>query len=169
MPREKTPVTDAQRAARRENILAFNKARGGRPAAKHGITSAIVQGGRVPPELPDAAEINAEVNSLVAQIIADLGGADQITANRRTIVAAQRTVLTVLALAQRYIAREGLVSRKGKPHPLLGLLVSYVNAARLNAVALGLERRARKIGPSTLAEYIESRSASSPETGEAPQ
>lgn len=171
MPREKTPVTDAQRAARRQNIVAFNQARGGRPAAKHGITSAIVQGGKVPPELPDAAEINNEVDALVAQIIADLGGADEVTANRRTIIAAQRTVLTVLALAQRYIAREGLMNHKGKPHPLLGLLVSYVNAARLNAVALGLERRARNLGPASLAEYLDQRPASAPETetGEAPQ
>jgi hypothetical protein len=150
-------ITKKQRAARRENILAFNVERGNRPALKSGLRSAEVQNGRVPAELPDATEINAEVNALVAQIVADLGGESEVTANRKTIIAAQRTVLTVLALAQRYVVREGLVNRKGKPHPLLGLLVSYVNSARLNAVALGLERRARKIGPDTLIEYLESK------------
>jgi hypothetical protein len=92
-------------------------------------------------------------------MIADLGGESEVTANRSTIIEAQRTVLIILKLAQRYVLREGLVNRKGKPHPLLGLLVSYVNSARLNAVALGLERRARKVGPDTLSEYIDLRAA----------
>jgi hypothetical protein len=163
MPRKpNTPVTDAQRSARRQNIVAFNAKREHPPALKSGIQSAAVQqNGRVPAELPDAVEINAEVDALVAQIVADLGGESEVSANRKTIIAAQRTVLTVLALAQRYVVREGLVNRKGKPHPLLGLLVSYVNSARLNAVALGLERRARKIGPDTLIEYLESETATS--------
>jgi hypothetical protein len=161
MPRKKRThtSTEAQRNAGRTNIVAFKAERGSRQAVKSGIQSAAVQSGTVPDELPDAAVINAEVDALVAQIVADLGGESEVTANRKTIIAAQRTVLTVLALAQRYVVREGLVNRKGKPHPLLGLLVSYVNSARLNAVALGLERRARKIGPSTLAEYLESKTS----------
>jgi len=169
MPRKPKPVTDAQRKARSQNILAFNAARGNRPALKSGIQSAAVQSGKVPVEFPDAKEINAEVDALVAQIVADLGGESEVTANRKTIIASQRVVLTVLALAQRYVVREGLVNRRGKPHPLLGLLVSYVNAARLNAVSLGLERRARKIGPASLSEYLESRSATPAETDGAAQ
>jgi hypothetical protein len=157
--RPKAPVTDAQRKARSQNIIRFNSERGNRPALKSGIQMADVKNGKVPAELPDAAAINAEVDALVAEIVADQGGESEVTANRKTIIAAQRTVLTVLALAQRYIVREGLVNRKGKPHPLLGLLVSYANCARLNSVALGLERRARKVGPSTLAEYLDSHTA----------
>lgn len=157
--KKKPPVTDAQRKARRQNIVEFNAERGGKPALKSGIQMAAVKNGKVPAELPDAATINAEVDALVAEIVADQGGESEVTANRKTIIAAQRTVLTVLALAQRYIVREGLINRKGKPHPLLGLLVSYANCARLNSVALGLERRARKVGPSTLAEYLDSHTA----------
>jgi hypothetical protein len=169
MPRKpKTPVTDAQRKARRQNIVAFNAERANRPALKSGIQMADVKNGKVPDSVPDAAAINAEVDALVAEIVADQGGESEITANRKTIIAAQRTVLTVLALAQRYIVREGLVNRKGKPHPLLGLLVSYANCARLNSVALGLERRARKVGPSTLAEYLDLHTAV-PGQDQAPQ
>jgi hypothetical protein len=153
--------TKAQRNAGRTNIVRFNAERASRQALKSGISSAEAQNGKAPAELPDAAAINAEVDALVAQIVADLGGETEVTANRKTIIAAQRTVLTVLALAQRYVVREGLVNRKGKPHPLLGLLVSYVNSARLNAVALGLERRARKVGPDTLIEYLESKTTTS--------
>ena|ERR1700734_3862431 len=156
MQREpKPPVTDAQRSARRQNIVAFNAERASRQAMKSGVQSKAVQNGHVPSEFPDAAEINAEVKAAVAQMIADLGGESEVTANRSTIIEAQRTVLIILKLAQRYVLREGLVNRKGKPHPLLGLLVSYVNSARLNAVALGLERRARKVGPSNVLEYME--------------
>jgi hypothetical protein len=161
-PKEKPPVTDKQRAARRQNIVAFNSERANRPAMKSGIQMAEVKNGRVPAELPDATEINAEVDALLAQIVADLGGESEVSGNRKTIIAAQRTVLTVLALAQRYVVREGLMNRKGKPHPLLGLLVSYVNSARLNAVALGLDRRARKVGPGSLHEYLELRSEPTP-------
>jgi hypothetical protein len=162
-----TEVTDAQREARRQNIVAFNAQRANRPAAKSLIQSkSVVDDGRVPAEVPDAAEINAEVDALVAQMIADLGGESEVTANRETIIRAQRTVLTVLALAQRYVVREGLVNRKGKPHPLLGLLVSYVNSARLNAIALGLERRARRVGPADLTEYLLEAKPEAPAPGE---
>jgi len=154
--KRKKRITAAQKGARSKNIIEFNSTCDKHPATKSGIQSAEVQNGRVPAALPDAAEINTEVDSLVAQIVADLGGPDEVSANRKTIIAAQRTVLTVLALAQRYITREGLLSRKGKPHPLLGLLVSYVNSARLNAVSLGLERKPRKAnGPASLQEFIE--------------
>jgi hypothetical protein len=170
MPRKKPPRTStkAQRNAGRTNIIAFNAERASRQALKSGISSTEAQSGKAPAELPDAAAINAEVDALVAQIVADQGGESEITANRKTIIAAQRTVLTVLALAQRYIVREGLINRKGKPHPLLGLLVSYANCARLNSVALGLARVPRKIGPSTLAEYLDSHTAA-PAQDEAPR
>jgi hypothetical protein len=170
MPRKKPPRTStkAQRNAGRTNVVAFNAERASRQALKSGISSAEAQNGNAPAELPDAAAINAEVVALVAEIVSDQGGESEVTANRKTIIAAQRTVLTVLALAQRYIVREGLVNRKGKPHPLLGLLVSYANCARLNSVALGLERRARKVGPSTLAEYLDSHTAA-PAQGEVKQ
>jgi hypothetical protein len=161
VPRKrKPPIPEAHRAARRQNIVAFNTSRGNRPALKSGISSAeVLKNGKAPAQIPDAAEINAEVDAVVSQIVADLGGESEVTANRKTIIAAQRTVLTVLSLARRYIVREGLVNRKGKPHPLLGLVVSYANSARLNAVALGLERRARKVGPDSLSEYIDLRAA----------
>jgi hypothetical protein len=160
-------ITEKERDARRQNIVTFNAERGNRPALKSGIQSTAVQNGKVPPEFPDANEINGEVDALVAEIVADLGGESEVTANRKTIVAAQRTTLTVLALAQRYLVREGLVNRRGKPHPLLKLLVSYINAARLNAVSLGLERRAKRINDleSIAVEYAEKAAVSPEPTG----
>ena len=53
MPRKpKTPVTDAQRKARSQNIIRFNSERGNRPALKSGIQMADVKNGKVPAELP---------------------------------------------------------------------------------------------------------------------
>lgn len=130
----------------------------GKARLVHGIRSTINSGGQIPPSLPYAAEIKSEVEGLLSQMEADLGGEDQITAQQRTILQSQRLCITVLRLASVYLEQQGLVNAKtGRPHGLLSVCVSFVNAARLNSLALGLERRARKVGPGNLAEYIESR------------
>jgi hypothetical protein len=43
-----------------------------------------------------------------------------------------------------------------KPTAILKVLATFINSARLSALALGLGRVPRKTGPSTLAEYLDS-------------
>ncbi|MGH9682309.1 MAG: hypothetical protein ACRD4S_01690 [Candidatus Acidiferrales bacterium] len=157
-PKKGDGISPKAREARKNNIVAFNDSRDGKPALKHGCQTASVQrDGRVPDGIPNAEAINREVDSLVRQIIADFGGESEISANIRTVIAAQRTCLLVLSLAGQYIATEGLINRKsGRPHALLSILGTFINATRLNAVSLGLERRAKNVTP-TLEQYLRSR------------
>ena len=140
--------------AGKENLLKFRK--DPRTAAvTHGVRACIGSGGEIPPSLPYAPELKAEIDDLMSQMESDLGGPDQVSAQQRTILQSQRLCLSVLRLASVYLEREGLVNPKsGRPHALLAVCVSFVNASRLNALALGLERRAKKIGPQNLQEHL---------------
>jgi hypothetical protein len=154
MPKEQSerrPATDAQRKAGRENIAEFNASRCGKPALTHGIHSLITHG-----ELPPGREAIAErVDGILAEMVSDLGGETEVTAQKRAILESQRLCLLVLGLADGYIRTQGLLNERGKPHPLLASVVSFSNSLRLNALALGLERRPRKVESlhDVLAEY----------------
>ena len=138
----------------RENLLRFRK--DPRSAAvKHGVRS-LIRTGELP-DIPGADEVAASADAIVGEMVSDLGGGSELSAQQRAIVESQRMCLLVLGLANNFIRREGLLSKRGKPHALLHTVVSFANTLRLNAVTLGLERRARKIGPATLTEYLESR------------
>jgi hypothetical protein len=158
-------ATEAQARAGRENLLRFNASRGGKPNLKHGIRT-LAETGELPP-VPGAEEAAARVDSLMAQFVSDLGGEAQITAGRRTILASQRLALLVLELSSRYLAVHGLLDEKGRPHPLLHVANSYGNTARLNAVALGLERASKTIMSleSVMEEYRHKRADKSHEVG----
>ena len=133
------------------NLIRFR----GKAALKHGIRSVIDSDGATLPPVPHAEEIRAEVDGLIAEMVSDLGGQSETTAQQKTILRSQRLCLLVLGLASSYLSREGLINPKsGKPHALLSVCATYANAARLNALALGLERRARKVGPQTLQEHL---------------
>src|SRR5258708_175012 len=154
-------ATEAQAAAGRENLRRFNASRGGRPHLRHGITI-VAEGGEIPAAVPGAEEVTARVDSLIAQFVSDLGGEGAITAGRRTILASQRLALLVLELSSRYLVEHGLLDEKGRPHPLLHVANSYGNTARLNAVALGLERAPKNVTStleSVIAEYRDKRAA----------
>lgn len=146
-------------AVGKANLLRFRK--NPRTAAvTHGIRSLIASGGESMPPVPGAEEIRAEVDGLVAEMISDLGGKTEVTAAQKTILRSQRLCLLVVGLASSYLSREGLINTKsGKPHALLSVCATYANAARLNALALGLERRARKVGPANLQEYLEQKAS----------
>ena len=144
--------TPRQRNAGKANLLRF-RAHNGRPALQHGIES-LLQNGRVPP-VPDAERIAADADAIVGEMVSDLGGPSELTAQKRAIVESQRMCLLVLGLANSFIRREGLLSKKGKPHALLSTVVSFANTLRLNGVTLGLERKPRRVGPSNLTEYLE--------------
>jgi hypothetical protein len=120
---KKRKITDAQREARRQNIVAFNRSRGGRPALRHGI-AALVRTGLLPP-VPGAQEVRDNVSELIDAAVVDMGGSDQITSTQRQILESSRLALTVVALGSRYLAKEGLMDRRrGKPHGLLSILAS---------------------------------------------
>ena len=148
-------------AAGKANLLKFRRT-DGTQRLTHGVKALIASGGEIPASLPYAAEIKAEVAAMMSQMESDLGGPDEISAQQRTILQSQRLCLTVLRLASVYLEREGLVNPKsGRPHGLLSVCVSFVNASRLNALSLGLERRARKVGPASLDEYLEQKARES--------
>jgi len=155
-PRKKAKVTERQRAARRQNIVEFNAANGGRPAAlKSGIRGFIDTGNL--PQVPGAEAIAEQVDLVVGQMVRDLGAVEaaDLPAQKRGILESQRIALMVLGLANLFLRREGLLNKRGKPHPVLSTVVSFGNMLRLNGLALGLERKARKVGPTTLAEYLD--------------
>lgn len=149
-------ITEKQRAARSHNIGAFNESRGGRPALKHGI-GALLTTGQLPP-IPGAVEVRETITALIDAAVVDLGGPDQITSTQRQVLESSRLALTIVALGSRYLAQEGLLDqRRKKPHGLLSILASYCNVIRLNAVELGLGRRAEDAHTleGVIAEYRE--------------
>jgi hypothetical protein len=158
MSRKKKPVTPAQRAAGRRNIVAFNTLHGSRQGVTHGVHTVLASGGREMPPIPGAAEIAESVDAVVREMVTDLGcdSEAELPAQKRAIVKGQRLCLLVIGLASNYLQGQGLLDRRSRPHPLLKVVGSFVNTLRLNALALGLERRPRKVGPTTIAEYLES-------------
>jgi len=95
------------------------------------------------------------VDGIIAEAVQDLGGESELTAQKRVILRSERLALLVLELAGALLAREGLLNRKtGKPHAVLSIAATYANSARLSAIALGLERRAKRIGPQNLQEHL---------------
>lgn len=121
-----------------KNLADFHEGGGN---TKHGIYAAL-ETGQVPP-VPDAAAITERVDSIVGEMVSDLGGDSELTAQRKAILESQRMCLLVLGLANGYLRREGLLNERGKPHPLLAVVVSFANSLRLNSLALGLERKTK--------------------------
>jgi hypothetical protein len=140
---KKRRATPAQAEAGRKNLLAFLNASVEPPALRHGI-AALVKTGQLP-SVPGAPEIRENVSELIDAAVVDMGGSDQITSTQRQILESSRLALTIVALGSRYLAAQGLVDGRGKPHGLLSILASYCNVLRLNAAELGLGRRAKDI------------------------
>lgn len=144
---KKRRATPAQAEAGRNNLLRFNQSRSGKPRLLHGVKSVIASHGAEIPPIPGAEEAAQRVDSLIAAYVSDLGGESEITTGRRTILAALRLSLLVLELSSRYLAENGLLDARGKPHALLSIANSYGNSARLHAVALGLDRVSKNMTP----------------------
>jgi hypothetical protein len=138
----KRPTTAKQRASGAKNLAAYRAGIRGGTNQKHGVVMAIKSGGK---ELPaDAGEIRETVSALIEAAEIDLGGSECVTASQRAILESQRLCLTILALGARYLSAQGIVDGKTKkPQGLLSILGVYVNATRLNSLALGLERKAK--------------------------
>jgi hypothetical protein len=145
-----------QRAAGAGNLKRWLEANKTPPAMKHGVC-ALLSTGRVPEGREAVIE---HVDSVIGAMVSDLGGSGDVSAQMQAILASQRVCLLVLALADGYLRAEGLIGARGRPHPLLATVVSFSNTVRLNALALGLERKPRRVGePQNLDEYIDSRVA----------
>lgn len=150
-------ATPSQARAGIQNLVAFNESRSGMPNLRSGIGVVIRSGGNELPPVPNAGEIRESVSTLIDQAIADLGGEDVITSAQRQVLESSRLALTIVALGARYLAEQGVVGRRGKPHGLLSVLGTYANIIRLNAVELGFERKGRdaKTLEAKLAEIAE--------------
>lgn len=143
-PKKPRIVTAKQKKARAQNMRDYRASVGGATNLKHGVKLAIVSGGKELPAIPEASEIRETVQSLLDDMVIDLGGETEITGSQKAILESQRLCLTILALGARYLAAEGIVDRKSrKPQGLLAVLGVYMNGLRLNSLALGLERKSR--------------------------
>jgi len=152
---KKRRATPGQAKAGTRNLLSFRPAA---PAKTHGVHSFIATGEL--PTVEGAREVEKEVSEIVAGVVSDLGGTEAITSAQKLILAGLRVSLTVQGLAELHLRRVGVVDRQTKKATaLLGILATYINSARLSALALGLGRVPRKTGPSTLAEYLDSHAA----------
>jgi hypothetical protein len=143
MPRKpKTPVTDAQRNARRQNIVEFNANRNQPPAQKHGCQSAEIKNGRLPKGFE---ELQALVDGFYEGWIADAGGRENLTKSKEALLWIARGCLAVFAVGLEHVKAKGLVDAEGDIQPVLKILGTYGNTMRLNLVAAGLERTPRNI------------------------
>jgi hypothetical protein len=162
--REKPSKADRalrKRAAGIANLVEFNASRNGKPNLGSGVFTAVASGGAELPPVPGADEIAERVDAIVGQMATDLGAerVEDLPAAQRAILESQRLNLLVLGLANRFLRAEGVTNRRGKPHALLTVCVSFSNSLRHNALALGLERKARRVGATDLASYLNLREA----------
>jgi hypothetical protein len=159
--REKKPnkgrkATPREVEAGRANLIAYRARVGGKTALQSGVYS-VIRNGEVPEAVPGAAEIEQAVGSIIDGFIADLGGSENVTNSQRVILSGLRLSLLVQALVESELKRTGIVDRRRRPNALLKTAATFINSARLGAVALGLERKARdaKTLDARLAEIAE--------------
>ena len=145
-------ATPQEREAGRSNQLAF-RADNPRPALRSGVFSTIANG-ELPPDLLGAAEIERQVSEVIDGFVADLGGQETITNAQRVILSGLRLSLLVQGLVEQDLRKNGIVDRRRRPSALLKTAATFINSARLGAIALGLERRPRSVGPTSLEEYL---------------
>ena len=152
--KEKSPGRRRQAEAGRANLLAYRAGRASGTNLKSGIF-AVIQDGEIPLELDYAEGVRESVSELIDAAVNDLGGSEAITSTQRQILESSRLALTICALGARYLATEGLLDPRRKPHGLLNVLATYCNVVRLNAQALGLTRIARDANTldAVLSEY----------------
>jgi hypothetical protein len=98
-----------------------------------------------------------------AELLEDLGGQEQVSAAQLALVDAAARERLYLDTLDRFLVEQGdLVNRrKRSAHPVLLQRMQLADALQRRLVALGLERRAKRV-PS-LAEYLQRRGASPPE------
>jgi hypothetical protein len=139
---KKAKITDKQRAARRANIVEFNKSRPQAPAMRHGVQSAAVKAGRLPKGFE---ELQPLIDGFYDGWVEDLGGEANLTSAKRALLWVSRGCLAVFALGLEHVKAEGLVDADGDVQPVTKILATYGNSLRLNLAAAGLERVPRNV------------------------
>jgi hypothetical protein len=143
MPRKpKKPVTEAQRAARRQNVVAFHKTCDSKQALKHGANTPDTMAGRLPKGFE---ELQGVVDGFFEGWVADAGGRENLTKSKEALLWVARGCLAVFAVGLEHVKAKGLVDAEGDVQPVLKILGTYGNTMRLNLVAAGLERTPRNI------------------------
>jgi hypothetical protein len=119
----------------------------GRFLIKHGITGWL-KTGRISPSVRGHKRIQRYLREIERDLIADLGGPENMTAAQEVLVKATIQAYGVLLLAgaytQRYSILEPVKARRGilELQPVLGhQYIAFLNSIRCNLVALGLDRR----------------------------
>jgi len=156
-PKTTRAASPKQAAAGIENLRAFNASRSGMPAIKSGVNVVIRSRGAELPPVPGARKVARQADAIVRQMVSDLGydSVEDVPAAKRAILESQRLNLLVLGLANQFLRAEGILNpRNRKPHSLLSIIVSFSNSLRHKGLALGLERKPRRAGPTDLASYL---------------
>jgi hypothetical protein len=155
----KRRATPRQAAAGRKNLIQFRA--GQQPNLKHGI-HAFVAGA------PLSDTLRASLEAWKADLISDLG--NEPTAAERALVDSACIARGVLLLGHEWMARNGVIDRRGRPAQVLKVLSCYMNSMRLCLTTLGLERRVKRVNDleSIAVEYA-AKAAAPPEAAEAGQ
>ncbi|MEO8677425.1 MAG: hypothetical protein ABI665_00170 [Vicinamibacterales bacterium] len=121
---------------------------GNRAALRHGARSARVAAGL----MPEQAEAAAALGARVAAIVADLGGPEGLSA----LAVGQAERHARLELVDEYLWRNleanGVLTGKGRQRAALTAWLAVIDRLQKSAMALGLERRARRV--QTLGEIM---------------
>lgn len=166
MSGKKKAPSKTKSASSRRNILAFNASREGKPSLKHGVGTLLATGEM--PAVPGAVEVAKAVEEIISGLVTDLGGPEAITAAQQVIISGLRLSLQVQGLGEIHLKRVGVVDPNSKkPTALLTVLATFINSARLSALALGLDRRAKNVVKtleSTMREIAEREHSEAPES-----
>ena len=123
----------------------------------HGAYSFRDQGDRVVP-----ADLRTSADDMLAGIIADKGGTENLTTLKREYAQQVRTLRVMLDLIGNYFVRNGLTTPRGRIRSAVNKYLEVFDRFDKAAQRLGLEREARQV-PS-LADYLrEVRDAPPPE------
>jgi len=118
----------------------------GRPV-QHGIYS-FLRTGKINPSLRGFKRIQKYLRDIERDLIADMGGPDNLTAGREVLVKSTVQAYGVLLLAgaytQRYSILNPVQARRGviELQPVLGKqYIAFLNTVRQNLALLGIDRK----------------------------
>jgi hypothetical protein len=113
---------------------------------------------------PEDAYILPMVEGMANGLVADLGGADQITSAQALLIRNLQTAQACALLCMARIGSEGpfRISQTGETvsHPALKEIGRFLGEIRQSATALGLERKTRDV--TNLSDYLKAREEAVP-------
>lgn len=114
---------------------------GNQAARKHGAYSVAVQRGQVPDDL------RVDVDVMQEQIVADLGGVENLSAIQVGYVRKLRDVEVVERMLISHIATNGLFTPRGRVRAVYTRWLEAVGTWDRLAQRIGMDRRARLVDP----------------------